>query len=511
MNKITVPFYKSISTTLFRRVFLLYLFIAILTTSLHMLIEFRNTKANINTELKTISKAIEPGITKALWDIHHEQLQSILEGTLSQPSIIAIKVENEYGEEVSFIMDKNLQYKATNQYSRYQIDKQIYELKTDLFYSDSEQLHKTGSLYLYSNHTVVWSRVRFGFILIVVNSLLKSLVLWALFILFAKRIITRPMSAIVDRIQLIKDQGLSIDQPKNISDYGSNEIELLKQTLDAMFDKMKRQQTSLENHSEQLEHTVEERTKELKDAYNSLEKIRDNELRILNSKRQFMSDISHELRTPLSVIKLQIESLEAGIDDIPSHCTKLNFRIDQIDHIIGDLAILAKIDNNELSFDFKPVDIGSLLKDMAASYEPLIESNQLSLEVSIDIDPSLRINADEQRLRQVISNILDNSIKYTAPPGLLCIEARTISDTVIINIKDTKPSVDINEIPNIFERLYRVENSRNRHTGGSGLGLSICKSFIEAHAGNISASISDLGGLSITISIPINREDDIQN
>jgi signal transduction histidine kinase len=122
-------------------------------------------------------------------------------------------------------------------------------------------------------------------------------------------------------------------------------------------------------------------------------------------------------------------------------------------------------------------------------------NNQLTTE--------LMMNLDREKIKQVLSNLLANSGKYTDAPGKVELNVQQKDSQTIIIIEDSKPNVSDSDLANIFERLYRVENSRNRETGGSGLGLAICKSLIEAHDGNIHAEHSELGGLKIIISIPL--------
>ena len=116
------------------------------------------------------------------------------------------------------------------------------------------------------------------------------------------------------------------------------------------------------------------------------------------------------------------------------------------------------------------------------------------------------MNFDRDRIKQIFINLLTNSVKYTDKPGKIKLTATAKNKTLLLSIEDSAPGVSKKDLINIFERLYRVENSRSRETGGSGLGLAICKSLIEAHHGRIYAEHSMLGGLKVIIELPLKTE-----
>ena len=115
----------------------------------------------------------------------------------------------------------------------------------------------------------------------------------------------------------------------------------------------------------------------------------------------------------------------------------------------------------------------------------------------------IHVNLDKTKLKQVLVNIVSNSVKYTDKPGVIKLESAIVQGKVHITIEDSAPNIHDKHLSKIFERMYRVDSSRNRETGGTGLGLAICKSLIEAQNGTIMASQSELGGLKITIELPI--------
>ncbi|KPZ73465.1 Signal transduction histidine-protein kinase BaeS [Shewanella sp. P1-14-1] len=223
----------------------------------------------------------------------------------------------------------------------------------------------------------------------------------------------------------------------------------------------------------------------------------------LNQKNQILADVSHELRTPLTALKLQVDALKYQlVDDVDLSYQKLGTKIDDLNHLISDIYELALSDVNGLSFEASQVDFVPILMNWGEEFEHYASAKGFEWHLAINANTAL-VNIDTDRIKQVLSNLLTNSIKYTDAPGQISLSLAVNSNNLILVLKDSSPGVPDEELEKIFERLYRVEKSRNRRTGGSGLGLSISQNIIEAHEGTIFASKSDLGGLAVTIRIPL--------
>lgn len=221
-------------------------------------------------------------------------------------------------------------------------------------------------------------------------------------------------------------------------------------------------------------------------------------------KKQLFSDISHELRTPLSVLKLQIESLEYELTDDPKQTYKiLHNKIASINHLITDISQLALADAGDLKLSFEPVLLKTLFEHWCNGVKRTAEENGLTFNYNINIRSSEESWIDPERIKQVLNNLFTNSVRYTSVPGKIEFEVRIQDETIQWLIQDSAPGVEDEQLTLIFERLYRTDESRSRETGGSGLGLTICKSFIEGHGGVIHARHSALGGVCIEVSIPL--------
>jgi len=224
---------------------------------------------------------------------------------------------------------------------------------------------------------------------------------------------------------------------------------------------------------------------------------------LLNKKNQLLADVSHELSTPLTVLKLQVESLKDDLeDDVQATYDALDNKLDDIQHLIDDIHQLAQSDIGALKLNLQPFSLHETLLFWEQELTQFVNKNKLTFDINIAIPKQLIVNFDRDRLKQIFTNLLTNSIKYTDKPGKVKLSAAATNNTLLLTIEDSAPGVSNEDLVTIFERLYRVESSRSRATGGSGLGLSICKSLIEEHKGKIYAQHSPLGGLKIVIELP---------
>ncbi len=219
-------------------------------------------------------------------------------------------------------------------------------------------------------------------------------------------------------------------------------------------------------------------------------------------RRTMMADISHELRTPLAVLQVEIEAIQDGIRPCDNErLESLHMSVRSLSRLIDDLFDLALADSGNLFYRKREIDMSALLQRTYELYTNLFQKKAISL--NIQIPEKAVIRADPDRLSQVFSNILNNSYRYTDNPGEAQITAKETSDNFVICFEDSSPGITEENLNKIFDRFYRVDKSRSRAHGGAGLGLSLCKSIIEAHDGIIKASSSSLGGVAIRIDLPL--------
>ncbi len=227
----------------------------------------------------------------------------------------------------------------------------------------------------------------------------------------------------------------------------------------------------------------------------------------LRQKNQLLADVSHELRTPLTALQLKVEALKHNlVDDVDASYERLIEKISDINRMISDIYQLAQSDIGALNMRVTEEDISELFAKWQDEFRDLVQMRAFEWLFENHLPSSQSISIDKDRIKQVLANLINNSLAYTDSPGEIKLTAKITDKFLSVYIEDSKPGVAPDELPKLFERLFRVESSRSRETGGSGLGLSICKSIIEAHKGKITASSSELGGLLIDIKLPLRQE-----
>ncbi len=221
------------------------------------------------------------------------------------------------------------------------------------------------------------------------------------------------------------------------------------------------------------------------------------------ARKRWVADISHELRTPLSVLRADLEALEDGVRKFDEKAiTRLQKHAMRLASLINDLYQLSLTDIGAMTYRKKTCDLTEILDEITLSLQDRMRQAGLTLEQRTPTD-ALVIFADAERLQQLFMNLFNNSINYTASPGIIRVSLSRKDNSALFVIEDTAPGVEPELHEKLFERLYRAESSRSRETGGAGLGLSICRNIVEGHEGAINISNSDLGGLKITVNLPL--------
>ncbi|SDV47321.1 ATP-binding protein [Chitinasiproducens palmae] len=219
-------------------------------------------------------------------------------------------------------------------------------------------------------------------------------------------------------------------------------------------------------------------------------------------RRVFMADISHELRTPLAVLKGELEAMEDGIRPLDrAGLQSLQTEVGSLNKLVDDLFELSLAEVGGPTYRREPVDLAFLLELAVESWSRRYAQAGLRLNLDCGQAP-LWVLGDERRLAQLVYNLLENSLKYTDTGGETRIAARQQGGRVLLDVFDTAPAVVEAELPRLFERFYRVEGSRNRRSGGAGLGLAICRGIAEVHGGVLRAQPSALGGLWLQLDLP---------
>ncbi len=222
-------------------------------------------------------------------------------------------------------------------------------------------------------------------------------------------------------------------------------------------------------------------------------------------RRAAMADISHELRTPLAVLRGNIEAMQDGV--LPSddqQLATLHGAVTRLSRLVDDLYDMALADTGALRCEQMPLDLAPLLRDAVHTHHAAFE--QAKLQLIDDIHGPLPIDGDARRLRQIIDNLLQNSLRYTDAGGQVRVQAERKGGQIFLSVEDSAPGVSHDALHQLFERFFRAESSRDRHSGGAGLGLAIVRTLVQAHGGEVSAAHSALGGVQIRIQFPVSED-----
>jgi signal transduction histidine kinase len=214
-------------------------------------------------------------------------------------------------------------------------------------------------------------------------------------------------------------------------------------------------------------------------------------------RRQLLADVSHELRTPLSVIQGTVEGILDGLYPADrAHLEPILEETQLLERLVEDLRTLSLSETGSLRLHREPTDLAELLAESVAAFRAKADAASVALSSSVDDDlPVLEL--DQSRIRQVIGNLLDNAVRLTPSGGSVKIRAAAAKDGVTIDVTDSGPGIAADVLPRIFDRFYRAGER-----GGSGLGLPIARSLVEAHGGSITASSQPGHGTTISIRLP---------
>ncbi|EPJ53985.1 MAG: hypothetical protein OFPI_08530 [Osedax symbiont Rs2] len=290
---------------------------------------------------------------------------------------------------------------------------------------------------------------------------LLALVLIALVSATLARVFTRPINQVANAAAKLATGNLNISVPVN----GEDELAQLSKNFNQMAIKLRRNDTL---------------------------------------RKQWISDISHELRTPIAVLSAEIEAIRDGIrQPSPQRMESLYVDVQNLTALVDDLHQLSMADQGVVQLVCSNLDMRQLCAEQQQLFSARMISRGLELKLQVAQGQQYDIYADRHKLAQLLTNLLENSLRYTDAGGETVVALSAQQDFLKLVVQDSAPNVADADLTQIFQRLYRVDKSRTSASGGSGLGLAICQSIVEQHNGKISAAQSSLGGLAITVLLPL--------
>ena len=327
----------------------------------------------------------------------------------------------------------------------------------DLLFSDQSQ----GSAFIITSTSAIIPEIRSLVFDMMVSIIVILVITGAIMTFWIYAGINTPLKKLREATQRIKDGDLDF----TLDPEGDNEISDLCRDFEAMRKRLK------ESEEEKERYDVEN--------------------------KELISNISHDLKTPITTVKGYVEGIMDGVADTPEKMNRyiktIYNKANDMDRLINELTFYSKIDTNRIPYTFNKINVADYFDDCAEEVCLDLEERNIQFTYINQVDKDTVIIADAEQMKRVINNIIGNSIKYIdKPKGKIELRIKDAGDFIQVELEDNGKGIEPKNLPNIFDRFYRTDASRNSAQGGSGIGLSIVKKIIEDHGGKIWAS-SKLG------------------
>lgn len=261
----------------------------------------------------------------------------------------------------------------------------------------------------------------------------------------------------------------------------------------------KTKQIEIGNYNDRL--TLVSKTNEINQLIKSVNTLADTLERQQLSKKRMVRDYAHEFRTPLAALQSNLEAMIDGIwEPTVQRLESCREEILRLTRMISDLDKIVKIENDSYVLSKTKINLSNVIEQIALNFQTDMKTK--NIELVLNLNPC-ELMADKDKIVQVVINLLSNAIKYTDQGGIIKVVLNKKNNNAELIVSDTGIGIGAEDLPNIFEYLYRTDKSRNRNTGGSGIGLSVVKAIVDAHGGTIEVS-SELGkGSEFIIKLPV--------
>jgi two-component system phosphate regulon sensor histidine kinase PhoR len=227
--------------------------------------------------------------------------------------------------------------------------------------------------------------------------------------------------------------------------------------------------------------------------------------RLEKVRRDFVANVSHELRTPVSVVRANTETLLAGALDEPEQARifldAIQRNTERMGRLVSDLLDLSRLEAGQVEMRIETTDLHELARRVLVPMQPLAAERETAL--INEVEPDSRAQADPRHLEQVLTNLLDNAVKYTPTGSTVRVSARLVGGLMRLEVRDDGPGIEPKHVPRLFERFYRVDKGRSRADGGTGLGLAIVKHMVGAMGGRVGAEAALPRGMVFWVELPV--------
>ena len=493
---------NSVATQLIRLVFGFYCIIAITITAIQIVLEYQHTEKSIKEELKTNEQVFGQVLSASVWNLDDQQMQNTINGMLVNPIVTGVKIEQDkqiLAASGVVISDANvIQYRedgTINQMEKH-LSKESFSHSFDVIYEFRGLSRHIGLVTIYSNSAAVLERVEMGIILLVINSIFKTIALWLLFYWIGKRVLIKPLNNLLNTINKVDLKHL--DSFKiDLKSKGNTEFNVIESAFGDMVNNLKTTKGQLLDIQQHLENKVKQRTIELKREKEFSTKAND-------AKSQFMSRISHELNTPLNAIIGSADLLKNRINHQDEESQLFIHNITTAGRHLHLLVqdIMALVQDEKANLPIKPEPVK--LHEVVINCINMIHAKAVSQGIHIEFVPhEAHVFANTGRVQQVILNILDNAIKYNRPNGAIRISIiDQNSGTVELKIEDSGIGINPSDYQAIFSPLTRLPKAEQRCIDGLGLGLAVAKMLLDKMKATITVNSNGANKTVFTLSFP---------
>jgi signal transduction histidine kinase/DNA-binding response OmpR family regulator len=485
--------WHSLAGRLFKLVFGWYLALAILVTGIQLGVEYSAISRAINDDLKSLGDSFAPSVADALWSYDRLRLDTLASGIVQTASVTGVRIESIQGEVLAQAGSIPTPDETSDKGLLAPYQRMHFPLTIKTPRSDQKSI---GQLLLYSDRSVAVDRIKYSFFIILINSLIKTAGLWLIFYLVITRSLARPLAALTNVVSRIEFAADATD-PAPLDYPHRDELGRLLSAMHKMQERVAATQRLVTTRSQELAQALE--------AAESANRM----------KSVFLANMSHELRTPLNAIlgfsQLMEKDPRIPPDQHNNLCT-INRSGQHLLSLINDILDISRIEAGRLFARPQACDLHELLAALVEAMDLRAHHKGLKLSLRVANDVPRFISTDIGKLRQVLSNLVSNAIKFTPQGNVdLDVSASGIDSEgkkwmLACVVRDTGVGITADELDQIFLPFYQTEQGI-RASEGAGLGLTIARQYAELLGGNLTASSVVGKGSTFTLHLPVDTAD----